>query len=70
MFDSEQIVVSYRNINYTGTLNEIIDVMVSHIYEMTLGNTNLTEINFFHDTYIATINPIIIQQKMKLLQEI
>ncbi len=38
IFDSKPITVLYRSINYTGSMNEIIDVMISHVYELTLGN--------------------------------
>ncbi len=67
IFDSDEITVLYRDINYTGTLNEIIDVMVSHIYEMTLGNITIQEIKYFHDSYIADLNLRIVNAKLEIL---
>lgn len=41
--------------------------MISHVYEMTVGDINLQEIVYFHDTYIAIVNPKIIEEKQSLV---
>lgn len=44
--------------------------MISHVYEMTVGDINLQEIVYFHDTYIAIVNPKIIEEKQSLVQQL
>ena len=62
MFSNDQLMINYQGRNYTGNLNELVEVILSEVY--TLTKTKEYEvIEDIHDTMILQLSDMIETQQ-------